>query len=390
MQPKLQKEEKDTDAISLTTARSLRPSWARMVLHATVYLCRNAVLCAVAAVYLVQPLYQRCILGSPWMQRLSQPALFTIVFAYLCHSLLWLLFNGFFLLSDSLNPELGQNPLKKCYPFAAFGRFMAQFKLPRRPPQLPSAALLKSTIQKAIFQQNVVLPGLLYATLRYTGACDGRVPSSTTLIAGFEGGDLTQHPWRPIAAMAMLSLHFLLANLCNEIGFYVAHATLHSYPALYRLFHKQHHRYIGTVSVAAEYASSLEEICANALPSLIYFLIFFCFTGGESRSREGHEKAAIRESFVAMARSWPVAMTWMIARLWETYETHSGYCFADTWIGKCGLLHGHRARFHDFHHTQNVCNFGTGILMDALLNTMDPYLLHRYPKKLQCSREKTS
>ena len=56
---------------------------------------------------------------------------------------------------------------------------------------------------------------------------------------------------------------------------------------------------------------------------------------------------------------------WLGWRLVATYERHSGYCFANTPLGKAGLLHGHGARFHDAHHTKNQGNFGSG--MDLLL-----------------------
>jgi methylsterol monooxygenase len=141
--------------------------------------------------------------------------------------------------------------------------------------------------------------------------------------------------------------HFMMATLTNEIGFYTAHRIFHEVPGLYR-FHKQHHRYIGTIAIAAEFATPPEELIANFLPSFGY-----CLYAGVPN---------------------PILLVWMLQRLFETYESHSGYCFKGSILSRVGLLNAHRAEFHDFHHTVNKGNYGTHLFLDHLLQTMTPFL----------------
>ena len=64
---------------------------------------------------------------------------------------------------------------------------------------------------------------------------------------------------------------------------------------------------------------------------------------------------------------------WFFCKLTETYESHSGYCFAGSWPHWFGLTNSTPAAHHDFHHTANSGNFGTP-LHDWLFGTMDPWL----------------
>jgi hypothetical protein len=363
--------------VKIPPIHKLRPTWASTALHAAIYLLRNALLSTLIAIFIVQPLYRWFILESRVLRHLPTQVLFTFVFAWLCHSVPWFVFNSVYFFLDSIHPELGTNPYKTSPFVAPLGRWAAKYRLPRKPQQLPTPTLVRRTVVQAIFDQYIIIPSALLAVLTYTHACELSAPPPETAIVGFSAQDIVaylngRHLGRMLWCIATLMVHFLLANVTNEVGFYTAHGALHSNPTLYRIFHKKHHMYIGTIGIAAEYASPLEEVMANAAPTVAYFAVmFFAFT----------RSAAAESPFITAARAWPLFMTWMWARLWETYETHSGYCFADSWLGKMGLMHGHRARFHDFHHTHNVSNYGAGIFMDAMLNTMDAYLIHRYPDK---------
>ena len=44
---------------------------------------------------------------------------------------------------------------------------------------------------------------------------------------------------------------------------------------------------------------------------------------------------------------------WFFCKLTETYESHSGYCFAGSWPHWFGLTNSTPAAHHDFHHTRN-------------------------------------
>lgn len=363
--------------VRIPPIHKLRPSWTTTIVHAVIYLVRNALLTALLAIAVVQPLYRWLVLESGLLRRLPTHVLFTFVFAWLCHSVPWFIFNSFYLFLDSIHPTYGTCAFKNSPLVLPLARWAAKYRLPRQPQQLPKMALVWRTVAQAMMDQYVIIPVALLLSLSYSNACELRAPPPETPIPGFGVQDVAdywhgRHLGRLLYSVAALLPHFMLANVVNEVGFYTAHGALHSNPTLYRVFHKKHHMYIGTIGIAAEYASPLEEVLANAIPTIAYFAaMFFAFTRPE----------AANSPFVTTARAWPLFMTWMWARLWETYETHSGYCFAESSLGKMGLLHGHRTRFHDFHHTHNVSNYGSGLFMDAILNTMDPYLIHRYPDK---------
>jgi sterol desaturase/sphingolipid hydroxylase (fatty acid hydroxylase superfamily) len=120
--------------------------------------------------------------------------------------------------------------------------------------------------------------------------------------------------------------HMAMAKLFNAVFFYFTHRWLHT-PYMYKRFHKQHHEYKGTIGVAAEYANPVESLLSNVFPTVGY-----CF----------------------IMRVHPlIFLVWLASRLVETYEAHSGYDFSNTLLGRCGLLHGHAASWHDWHHSNN-------------------------------------
>ena len=51
--------------------------------------------------------------------------------------------------------------------------------------------------------------------------------------------------------------------------------------------------------------------------------------------------------------------SWQAARLQQTYEAHSGYCFEGTVWDYLGLSHASDAAHHDYHHSVNRGNFGS-------------------------------
>jgi len=136
----------------------------------------------------------------------------------------------------------------------------------------------------------------------------------------------------------------MAAHSFNDWGFYWAHRMFHS-PKLYSRFHKQHHAFKGTVGPAAEYAGDVETIVANYIPSV----------GG----------------LVIIGAHPIVQASWLVLRLWQTFEAHSGYVFDGLWLKKVGVVSG--SCFHDHHHTVNLGNFGAPH-MDWLFGTMDHWV----------------
>merc|ERR1711920_941959 len=125
---------------------------------------------------------------------------------------------------------------------------------------------------------------------------------------------------------------FMVANIFNLFGFYFAHRMLHS-ASLYARFHKQHHEWKGTVSYAAENAHPVEQILANIIPTF----------GG---------------CLLVGAHPWTFAV-WVVERLRESYENHSGYAFRiHPVLEFLNITNPTSAAEHDFHHTHNSGNFG--------------------------------
>jgi sterol desaturase/sphingolipid hydroxylase (fatty acid hydroxylase superfamily) len=247
---------------------------------------------------------------------LEDAAIFVAV-TVLIHATLYFGLNGFFYMCDSTG-------------------FLSQYKLPRTPRMKLQTGIVRKTITEAIVNQFVTGPVALFVVYMYLA--DFRslfaAPGSDAMV--------------PRPALLDVMYHLAMASLCNEVLFYCAHRAFHEVPGMYVRFHKQHHKYVGTIGFAAEYAHPIEQLLANQIPTAFY--VIFC-------SRE-----------VGQA----VFFTWLVWRLWETFEAHSGYSFTGSWPSKLGFTYGERARFHDWHHSDNRGCYGV-YWLDYLFGTMDSY-----------------
>jgi hypothetical protein len=115
------------------------------------------------------------------------------------------------------------------------------------------------------------------------------------------------------------------------------HRLLHS-KLLYARFHKQHHAFRGSVGAAAEFAGPTEVVLSNQLPTVGLLL--------------------------AVGAHPLVQAAWLVLRLTQTYEVHSGYEFSDTLIGRLGLT-ANETSHHDHHHSVNLGNFGARRRIDV-------------------------
>lgn len=202
---------------------------------------------------------------------------------------------------------------------------LQRYKLDRKPAQQPTAKLMLRTLLDAVVGQAVIGPlGLRafgFALFKALGmpTPDAALPSFPELVR-----------------------QFAICNLFNHLGFYAAHRTLHEVPWLYKNVHKQHHEYKGTIGIAAEHAHPIEQMTANLIPTMGGSLFF--------------------------GRHPLVFWVFLAARLQQTYEGHSGYCFAGTWAHRIGLTNADGAAFHDHHHTTNVGNYA-GDTTDYMFGT---------------------
>jgi len=204
-----------------------------------------------------------------------------------------------------------------------------RYRIERKESQLPTRDLLLKTWSEAAVGQLFFGPVALwfgvYPLAKYMG-----MPSI----------------YSELPSPLILYKSFVLCRLVNDWGFYWSHRIAHC-KALYRHVHKQHHTYTGTIGFAAEYANPVEQIMSNQGPTMGAALF-----GG--------------------LHHW-IWLVWLVERLEQTYEGHSGYAFVGTQLHKLGLTNADAACYHDFHHTGNSGNFGVEYL-DYFCGTMDSYI----------------
>eukprot|EP00045_Choanoeca_perplexa_P005826 m.48754 g.48754 ORF g.48754 m.48754 type:complete len:328 (-) comp13317_c0_seq1:152-1135(-) len=188
------------------------------------------------------------------------------------------------------------------------------YQLPRQKHQRPTAKLVKKTLMQSAISHWLIQPLMLY--LLYPILAKRMSTTPLPLSTG---------------PLLIAACQFASSVLINDALFYWSHRLLH-HKVLYKRFHKQHHEYTGPIGIAAEYAGPLEQLLSNQFPTLIGPFV----TGMH-------------------VHVWLVYLTWRLVR---TYETHSGLSFRNTFLGRMGLLHGHGALYHDFHHTNNKGNYG--------------------------------
>jgi len=191
--------------------------------------------------------------------------------------------------------------------------WLQQYKIPRTKGQIPSTDLIQRTLKEAAFGHFVLQPVTLYLLYPY-------------LVNNQESNDIDSLP-----SIFELTINYIYFMFINDLLFFLVHTLLHENRWLYAKVHKQHHMYSGSIGIAAEFAHPVEQILGNQLPVVLPVLYF---------------KTHIW--------TWIIYVFW---RLWRTYESHSGYSFAGTWLSKLGFLHGHMALYHDFHHSANLGNY---------------------------------
>jgi len=209
------------------------------------------------------------------------------------------------------------------------------FKLPREPSQIPSGKLILMTIIESIPGQLLIQPIIvvgLYPLFTYMGTqVGGPIPSVFTCF------------WQVI-----------VCSIVNDFLFYWMHRLFHS-EYLYKSFHKKHHEYKGTIGFAAEYAHPVEALTANFIPTFLGALL--------------------------LGTHLSVFLCWLAFRLIETFESHSGYDF-----GYFSLAKG--AKYHDFHHTHNLGNYGINEFCDAIFRTNGHFLKYMNQQQQQHEKKK--
>lgn len=118
--------------------------------------------------------------------------------------------------------------------------------------------------------------------------------------------------------------------ILEDTVFYWVHRTLH-HPKLYPLIHKKHHEFYTTVSMSAEYAHPIEYAFGNVIPVFVAAKLL-----------------GSRMHLVTVA-------TWLIMRVGETVDGHSGYEFS--WSPYRMLPFASSSEYHNYHHSHNIGNY---------------------------------
>eukprot|EP01017_Pseudomicrothorax_dubius_P014482 TRINITY_DN1689_c0_g1_i1.p1 TRINITY_DN1689_c0_g1~~TRINITY_DN1689_c0_g1_i1.p1 ORF type:complete len:369 (+),score=62.86 TRINITY_DN1689_c0_g1_i1:2-1108(+) len=133
----------------------------------------------------------------------------------------------------------------------------------------------------------------------------------------------------------------------EDFIFYWSHRLLH-HPKIYAYIHKRHHEYVYPVSISSEYAHPIESILSNIIPS------------GAGIALLGSNMHLVTQ------------LMWMLVRVWETIDGHCGYEFS--WSPFRLLPLSGSAKYHEFHHSHNVGNYGSFFtIWDTLMMTNSNY-----------------
>mmetsp|Transcript_17433 Transcript_17433/g.45281 ORF Transcript_17433/g.45281 Transcript_17433/m.45281 type:complete len:323 (+) Transcript_17433:303-1271(+) len=137
----------------------------------------------------------------------------------------------------------------------------------------------------------------------------------------------------PLPGVTDVAWQLVAFLFINDTLFYWVHRTFH-HKLLYKHFHKKHHEYYVSVSIAAEYCGIVEAILADATPLVAGPLL-------------------IGAKFTPV-HSWTWCL-WLFLRIWQTADAHCGYVLPWYHFGFPILSDVLR---HNWHHSKNNGNYG--------------------------------
>jgi len=149
----------------------------------------------------------------------------------------------------------------------------------------------------------------------------------------------------PLPAWTTIAWKIAVFFVIEDFYFYFIHRLLHV-PWFYKNVHKIHHEHAAPFGMVAEYAHPVETM----------FLGFGTMLGP-----------------LLLARHQMTLWVWLIVRVFQTVECHSGYNFPwslNRWVPLWG-----GAEFHEHHHRTFLGNYAsTFVYMDHLFGTDARYL----------------
>eukprot|EP00619_Florenciella_sp_RCC1007_P003373 CAMPEP_0205903600 /NCGR_PEP_ID=MMETSP1325-20131115/206_1 /ASSEMBLY_ACC=CAM_ASM_000708 /TAXON_ID=236786 /ORGANISM="Florenciella sp., Strain RCC1007" /LENGTH=322 /DNA_ID=CAMNT_0053269271 /DNA_START=77 /DNA_END=1045 /DNA_ORIENTATION=- len=149
----------------------------------------------------------------------------------------------------------------------------------------------------------------------------------------------------PLPSVADLAWQLPAFLFINDTMFYWVHRAMH-HKLLYKHFHKKHHEYYVSVSIAAEYSGIVEAVLADAAPLVAGPLLI----GAYYKPVHGY--------------TWCL---WLFLRIWQTADAHCGYVLP--WWG-FGFPFLSDVLRHNWHHSKNNGNYGGAtVFWDTICGT---------------------
>jgi len=149
-----------------------------------------------------------------------------------------------------------------------------------------------------------------------------------------------------------LAWQMVVFLLMEDFYFYWIHRFLH-WKAIYKYVHKVHHLHTAPFGIAAEYAHPVETMFLG-FGTIFPPVMFAWFQGMHLLT----------------------LYVWLVVRLLQTVEVHSGYDFPwslNRWLPLWG-----GAEFHDFHHMTFNSNFSSTFrIWDIVFGTAGPYYTYK-------------
>eukprot|EP01116_Phalansterium_solitarium_P007451 TRINITY_DN20125_c0_g1_i1.p1 TRINITY_DN20125_c0_g1~~TRINITY_DN20125_c0_g1_i1.p1 ORF type:complete len:275 (-),score=47.55 TRINITY_DN20125_c0_g1_i1:88-912(-) len=207
--------------------------------------------------------------------------------------------------------------------------------------KFPDSRLIWDAARDQLFGHFVLLP-----VLSYTGLYP--------LWRWRLGDGMFEQPLPPTYVIAGQIVVYLLAY---DTLFFWLHRLLH-HRAIYKHIHKKHHAFKTTISISTAYAHPLEDLSSSAVPILVVPLLLGC------------------HPYVLMA--------WLTIITAESVDAHCGY---QLWFSPFSCIPFRAgAKFHDYHHSHNVGNYGMFWFWDRLCGTDKEFVEFEKRKRDQASR----
>lgn len=157
----------------------------------------------------------------------------------------------------------------------------------------------------------------------------------------------------PFPSLLVIALQVALFFVCEDMWHYFFHRIFHI-GWFYRNIHKQHHRYAAPFGLAAEYAHPVEVMALGF--GTVGFPVIYAYT---AKARPGFGLPVLHLFTVSL---------WVVLRLMQAIDSHSGYEFP--WSLHHFLPFWAGADHHDDHHHYFIGNYASSFRwLDYFLDT---------------------